>query len=187
MARRNKEDHVRYAELIELTRDDEGVCHGDIAEKQLAEELAKDTARIADFAADRAGKVADMFDKAHAPETEGGQMRLDIDTYLVLGDNERVKIDRAKSKHTRQWLDIQTVNHSRVSASWAARDMHGRRLLVVQDEHACTMWNAERHLRGELTEDDLRALADLRQKHGCSEHDAERILRGEITPDDLTR
>lgn len=149
MARPHPEDHQRYEDLLDLTRDDEGVCHRDEAVKLLTEELTATTDRISEFAEARANQIADGFDRTHQPETENGQMQLDIDTYLVLGENERVSVDRAMSPHTRQWLDIQAVNHARVAASWAAKDQHGRRLLAVQDERGCSMWQAEQILRGE--------------------------------------
>lgn len=149
MARPHYEDHQRYEDLLELTRDDEGVCHRDEAVKLLAEELSATSERITEFAQAQANKIADGFDRTHQPETDNGQMCLDIDTYLVVGENERVNVDRAMSQHTRQWLDIQAINHARVAAAWAAKDQYGRRLLAVQDERDCSMWQAEQILRGE--------------------------------------
>ena len=145
----HREDHTLYHELLEQTRDADGICHRDLAVKKLAEILSKDTERIAEYATDRANKVADGFDAAHKPETEYGQMALDIETYLVLGDTDRVAIDRAMAVHTRQWLDIQASNHARVAAAWAAKDQHGRKLLDIQVEHKCSMWQAEQILRGD--------------------------------------
>lgn len=149
MARQHREDHVRYQHLLEETRDANDVCHRDLAVKLLAEELTDRAERVAEYAYARATDVANGFDKAHQPDVSNGQMALDVDTYLVIGDNERIAVDNAKSVHTRQWLDVQAANHARVAAAWAAKDQHGRRLLAVQDEHNCSMWEAERILRGE--------------------------------------
>jgi len=148
MAARHPEDHVRYQELLESTRDKNGVCNREQAIKLLIEELAAKTERVTEYAEARARAVADGFDASHQPVTENGQMALDIDTYLVIGASERVAIDDAMGHHTRQWLEILTVNHARVAAAWAAKDQHGRRLLAVQDEHKCSMWKAEQILRG---------------------------------------
>lgn len=149
MAARHPEDHVRYQELLESTRDSDGVCSREQAIKLLVEELAAESERVSEYAEARARQVADGFDASHQPETEHGQMALDIDTYLVIGSSERVAVDDAMARHTRLWLDILTVNHARVAAAWAAKDQHGRRLLTVQDEHKCSMWKAEQILRGE--------------------------------------
>lgn len=145
---RHPEDHELYESLLEQTRDSDGVVHRDEAVKKLAEVLAEDASRAAEYANDRANNVADGFDQAHKPETDNGQMAFDIDTYLVIGVHERVRVDAARTRHTRLWLDVQTTNHARVSAAWAAKDMHGRRLLALQEEHDCTMWEAEQMLRG---------------------------------------
>jgi hypothetical protein len=149
MAARHPEDHVRYQELLESTRDSDGVCNREQAIKLLVEELAAESDRVAEYAEARARQVADGFDASHQPETEHGQMALDIDTYLVIGSNERVAVDDAMARHTRLWLDILAANHARVAAAWAAKDQHGRRLLTVQDEHQCSMWRAEQILRGD--------------------------------------
>lgn len=149
MVARHPEDHVRYQELLESTRDSDGVCNREEAIKLLVEELAAESQRVSEYAEARARQVADGFDATHQPETENGQMALDVDTYLVIGKSERVAVDDAMGHHTRQWLDILTVNHARVAASWAAKDQHGRRLLGVQDEHKCSMWKAEQILRGD--------------------------------------
>jgi len=147
MAARHSEDHTRYQELLESTRDEEGVCNREQAIKLLVEELIAETERISDYAEARARQVADGFDRSHQPEIDSGQMALDIDTYLVIGDSERVVVADAMSKHTRQWLDVLASNHARVAAAWAAKDLHGRKLLAVQDEHKCSMWKAEQILR----------------------------------------
>jgi hypothetical protein len=149
MAAPHREDYTRYQELLEDTRDDDGVCHRDEAVKLLTEELASLRERVSEYAEARANQVADGFDHSHQPETDNGQMALDIETYLVIGDSERVAVDDAMSHHTRQWLDIQAANHARVAAAWAAKDQRGRQLLAIQDEHKCSMWKAEQILRGE--------------------------------------
>jgi hypothetical protein len=144
---RHPEDHIRYEQILQTTRDADGVCHRDEAVKLLAEELQKHSDRATEFARSRATQVANSFDNSHQPETENGQMALDVDTYLVIGDSERVTVDRAMAVHTRQWLAVQASNHARQAAAWAAKDQHGRRLLAIQDEHKCSMWKAEQILR----------------------------------------
>jgi hypothetical protein len=148
MAGQHREDSIRYAELLESTRDSDGVCHRDLAVKLLTEELADDAERVAEYAASRAADVADGFDRTHQPETGAGQLALDIDTYLVIGESERVSVTRARAVHTRRWLDINAANHARVAAAWAAKDQHGRTLLAIQETKGLTMWQAEQWLRG---------------------------------------
>ena len=147
----HREDYARYEELLEASIDSDGVRHRNQAEKLLAEELAKKTLRAVEFAQSRAAEVADGFDKSHSPEITQGQMALGVDTYLVIGDSERITVDRAMSKHTRQWLDVQAAAHARISAAWAAKDMHGRKLLKIQDDKVCSMWKADQILRGEAS------------------------------------
>jgi hypothetical protein len=141
------EDYERYNELLESTRDTEGVVHRDQAMKKLAEELAERRERVAEYAASRAKEVADGFDNTHKPETQDGQMALGIETYLIIGENERVRVDRASGKHTRQWLDIQNIAKAKHDAAHAAKTLHGYRLLAIQDERGCSMWEAEEILR----------------------------------------
>jgi hypothetical protein len=148
-SRRHPEDYARYQELLESTRDSEGVEDREQAQKLLAEELAAKDQRLAEFAASRAAEVADGFDASHKPETDNGQMALGIDTYLVVGDSERVRVDRAMAKHTRQWLDIQNIAKAKHDIAHAAKTLHGYKLLAVQDEHLCSMWKAEQILRGD--------------------------------------
>jgi hypothetical protein len=147
MARRHPEDHVRYQQLLESTRNEDGVEDREQARKLLTEELIAKAERIAEFAASRAAEVADGFDSSHRPETDNGQMTLDNDTYLVIGDSERVRVDRAMAKHTRQWLDIQNIAKAKHDAAHAAKTLRGYKLLAVQDEHKCSMWKAEQILR----------------------------------------
>lgn len=148
MARSHPEDHIRYEQLLESTRDSDGVCHRDEAVKLLTEELAELDERVSEYASSRAMQVADGFDNAHKPETVGGQMALDINTYLVIGDSERVAVTDAKAVHTRQWIDIQASSFAKQAAAWAAKDQYSRKLLAVQDEQKCSMWDAEQILRG---------------------------------------
>jgi hypothetical protein len=145
---RHSEDSTRYADLLASTRDTAGVCHRDDAVKLLVEELLADEERAFEYATSRANEVADGFDRTHQPETDHGQMTLDIDTHLVIGDSERVRVDHAMHEHTRAWLDIQTANQARVAAAWAAKDQHGLKLLAIQEERTCSMWEAEQILRG---------------------------------------
>lgn len=147
MTRRHPEDSTRYEELLDSTRDSRGVCHRDEAVKLLAEELAGKDERLPEYAAARAYQVADGFDRAHQPDVDNGQMTLDDDSYLVIGDSERVTVKRAMPDHTRQWLDIININKARQDAAHAARTLHGYRLLEVQEAHRCSMWKAEQILR----------------------------------------
>jgi hypothetical protein len=149
--RRHDEDYTRYLQLLEETRNADGVEDRDQARKKLAEELAAENDRLAEFAEARATQVADGFDASHKPETENGQMALDIDTYLVIGDSERVRIDRAMQQHTRQWLDIQNIAKAKHDAAHAAKTLHGYKLLAIQEEHKCSMWKAEQILRGDAS------------------------------------
>lgn len=143
------EDAIKYQEILESTRDADGVENKDEARKLLVAWLLTRTERISEYAESRAREVADGFDHTHQPETDNGQMALDIDTYLVIGDSERIRVDRAMSQHTQRWLDVQARNHARQAAAWSAKDMHGRKLLAIQDERNCTMWEAEQILRGD--------------------------------------
>lgn len=146
---RHPEDVTVYQQLLESTRNTDGVENRDRAVKLLAERLAADSTRAEEYAWSRAQDVAQGFDNSHKPQTENGQMALDIDSYLVIGESERVRVDNARSRHTRQWLDVLANNHAKVAAAWAAKDQHGRRLLAIQDERDCSMWEAEQILRGE--------------------------------------
>lgn len=149
MARRqHPEDHARYRQLLEATRDEDGVCNRTEAVKLLIEELAAQDERIAEYAQARASEVADGFDKHHQPAVGQGQMALDIDTYLVIGESERVAVDDANAMHTRQWLDVLNINKARQDMAFAAKALHGYKLLAIQDEHKCSMWKAEQILVG---------------------------------------
>lgn len=141
------EDHALYEQLLEQTRDSEGVCHRNEAVKLLTESLAEKADRVTEYAAARASEVANAFDAGHQPEASDGQMAFDETSYLVIGNSERVAVKRATATHTRQWLDIQASNHARVAAAWAAKDQHGRKLLKIQQEEGCSMWEAEQILR----------------------------------------
>lgn len=143
---RHPEDVARYEELLEATRDADGVCRRDEAVKLLTEELAVKADRIAEYATARAFQVADGFDRLHQPEVDDGQMALDIDTYLVVGDNERVPVDRATATHTRLWIDIQNKAKAKHDLAHGVKTMHAYRLLDVQSEHGCSMWEAQQIL-----------------------------------------
>lgn len=149
MAAKHPEDYALYQELLEATRDATGVENREEAVKLLAEALSARTSRIADFAEARARTVADGFDDSHKPETQNGQMALDIDTYLAIGASERVRIDLAMPQHTRQWIDIQNIAKAKHDAAHAAKTLHAYKLLAIQDEHQCSMWKAEQILRGD--------------------------------------
>lgn len=148
MPRNHPEDYTRFQQLWEATRDDDGIEHPDDARKHLAEELAADIDRILDFAEARAKEVSDRWDKAHQPETDSGQMVLTLESVLVLGDNERVRVTDARAHHTRQWLEVLAQNHAAVAAAWAAKDQRGRQLLREQEATGCTMWEADEKLNG---------------------------------------
>ena len=142
-------DYSRYEELLEETADGEGIRHRDIAVKLLAEELSTDSGRILSFAEARAQNVADGFDRSRQPDVASGQMQLTEDSYLVIGDSERVPVTVASAVQTRQWIDILDRNHAVVSAAWSAKTMHARQLAAIQDEHGCSLWEAEQIVRGE--------------------------------------
>lgn len=146
--RRHNDDYKLYEQLLESTRDSEGVCHRDKAVKLLTARLVENNDRVTEYAESRAIEVADNFDGSHSPETDNGQMALDIGNYLVIGDSERVQVDRAMAVHTRQWLGVLASNKARIDAAYGAKYLHGERLLAVQDEHKCSLWKAEQILRG---------------------------------------
>lgn len=146
MARRD--DHTRYQLILESTRDSDGLVHRDEAVKIFKEMLAEETDRIDEMAEARANEVARNFDKAHQPDVEGGQMSLLEDSYLVLGDSERVKAVHAKAVHTRRWIDNLNINKARQDQAHATKTLRGYRLLEIQEEHACSIWEAEQILLG---------------------------------------
>lgn len=146
MARRHPEDHIRYAELLEATAGSNGVVNKEHARKQLAEELAERTERLAEFAESRAAEVADQFDDSHRPHTDDEQMTLVADTYLVIGDAERVRVDRATAAHTRQWIDIQRTSKAKHDAAHSKKMLRGLRLLEIQELHGCSMFEAQQML-----------------------------------------
>ncbi len=147
---RHPEDHELYQKLLESTRDSDGVVHRDQAVKLLTEILAEDASRASDFARSRANEVADGFDQSHKPEVENGQMTLDVDTYLVIGQNERVRSDAAMANHTRQWIDVQNIDKARKDMAHAAKTLRGYKLLAIQEQRKCSMWEAEQILRGRI-------------------------------------
>lgn len=150
MARaRHPEDITVYQQLLEATRNDDDVENRDEAVKLLAEKLAGDAARISDYAWSRAQEVAAGFDNTHKPQTENGQMAFDVDSYLVIGESERIRVDKAKARHSRQWLAVLASNKAKVDAAYGAKYLHGEKLLAIQDERNCSMWEAEQILRGE--------------------------------------
>lgn len=148
MARRHPEDHIRYQQLLEATAGRDGVVSKDHARKQLGEELAERTDRLAEFAESRAAQVADSFDDAHRPQTDDQQMTLLADTYLVIGESERVRVDQASAAHTRQWIDIQRTAKAKHDAAHSKKVLRGMRLLEVQEKHDCSMWDAQQLIAG---------------------------------------
>jgi len=143
-----RDDQTRYQRLLDSTRGADGLAKKSEAVKLFKALLLDETDRLDDLAEAKANEVARAFDKAHQPEIENGQMTLFEDSYLVLGDNDRVRAADATAVHTRRWLDVQAANHARVSAAWAAKDMVGRRLLDVQEEHGCSLFVAQQILAG---------------------------------------
>lgn len=143
-----RDDQTRYQRILDSTRDSVGVVNQFTARKIFKELLLDEADRLDELAEAKANEVARAFDKAHQPEIDGGQMLLIEDSYLVLGENERVRAADATAVHTRRWLEVQASNHARVSASWAAKDMAGRKLLDVQEEHGCSMFDAQQILAG---------------------------------------
>lgn len=148
MGRKHPEDHIRYQQLLEHTVGADGVGNRAWARKQLAEELGERTERIAEFAESRATEVADQFDEAHRPHTDDQQMVLVADSYLVIGDSERVRADRATAEHTRQWMDIQRTAKGRYDAAHAKKMARGLRLLEIQERTGCSLWEAQQLLAG---------------------------------------
>lgn len=139
---RHPEDSTRYEQIIEATRDAEGVVHRDEAVKLLAAELSSNQERLAEYATSRAYSVADGFDRTHQPEVDSGQMLLDVDTYLVIGDSERVLVVEATAEHTRQWLDIQNRAKAQHDVAHGIKTLRGYKLLELQVERSCSMWEA---------------------------------------------
>lgn len=148
MARRHPEDHIRYQQLLEATAGAGGVVNKVHARKQLAEELAERAERLAEFAESRAAEVADQFDDSHRPQTDSEQMTLVADTYLVIGDAERVRADRATAEHTRQWIAIQRSAKSKHDAAHAKKMLRGIALLDIQEQHGCSLFEAQQILAG---------------------------------------
>lgn len=146
MARRHPEDHIRYEQLLESTAGSSGVVSKEHARKLLAEELAERTERIDEFAWSRAAEVADQFDDAHRPQTDEVQMTLLADTYLTIGDSDRVRADRATAQHTRLWIDIQRSAKAKHDAAHAKKMVRGLALLDIQEQHGCSLWDAQQIL-----------------------------------------
>lgn len=147
MARRHPEDHIRYQQLLEATAGTDGVANKVHARKQLAEELAERTERLAEFAESRAAEVADSFDDSHRPHTDDDQMTLVSDTYLVIGEAERVRVDQATADHTRQWIDIQRTAKAKHDAAHSKKVLRGLRLLEIQELRSCSMWEAQQMIQ----------------------------------------
>jgi hypothetical protein len=143
-----RDDQSRYQLILDSTRGSDGVASRLQAVKVFKDLLLDEADRLDELAEAKANEVARTFDKAHQPEIDNGQMMLFEDSYLVLGDNERVRAVDATATHTKRWLDVQAANHARVSASWAAKDMAGRKLLDVQEKHGCSMFAAQQILAG---------------------------------------
>jgi hypothetical protein len=143
-----RDDQTRYQIILDATRDSTGIVNRLQAVKVFKELLLDETDRLEEMAEAKAHEVARSFDRAHQPEVENGQMELFADSYLVLGDNERVRAVDATATHTKRWLDVQAASHARVSASWAAKDMAGRKLLDIQEQHGCSLFAAQQLLAG---------------------------------------
>lgn len=148
MGRKHPEDHILYLRLLEDTAGSNGVVSKQHARKLLAEELSEHAERIAEFAWSRACEVADQFDEAHRPQTDDRQMTLLADTYLVIGDSERVRADRATAEHTRQWIDIQRSSKAKHDAAHAKKMARGIALLEIQERTGCSLYEAQQILAG---------------------------------------
>jgi hypothetical protein len=144
-----QEDFVKYQQILEETCDEFGVCHKDEAERLFASELVRDEDRAMEFALARAREVGDKFDKARSPDIEKGQMTFTNDSFINVGENERVRVDIATADHTRQWRNILDTNHARQSRAWAIKRERISELLDIQDEHKCSLWDAEMIIKGE--------------------------------------
>lgn len=143
-----RDDQTRYRMLLDSTRGTDGLASRLEAVKLFKDLLLDENDRLDELAEAKAIEVARSFDKAHQPEIDKGQMTLFEDSYLVLGDNDRVRAADATAAHTRRWLDVQAANHARVSASWSAKDTAGRKLLDIQEKHGCSMFAAQQILAG---------------------------------------
>lgn len=143
-----RDDQARYQLILDSTRGSDGVASRSDAVKVFKDLLLDESDRLDELAEAKANEVARVFDKVHQPEIENGQMTLFADSYLVLGDSERVRAVDATAVHTRRWLDVQAANHARVSAAWSAKDMAGRKLLEIQEKHGCSMFKAQQILDG---------------------------------------
>lgn len=143
-----RDDQNRYQLILDSTRGSDGIVSRSQAVKMFKELLLDENDRLDELAEAKANEIARSFDKAHQPEIENGQMTLFEDSYLVLGDNERVRAVEATAVHTKRWLDVQAANHARVSAAWSAKDMAGRKLLDVQEKRGCSMFEAQQILSG---------------------------------------
>lgn len=148
MGRRHPEDHIRYQQLLEATAGTDRVVSKEHARKLLGEELGAHTERIAEFAQSRAAEVADQFDDSHRPQTDDEQMTLMADTYLVIGDSERVRADHATAEHTRQWIAIQRSAKSKHDTAHAKKMLRGIALLDIQEQRGCSMYEAQQILAG---------------------------------------
>lgn len=143
-----RDDQARYQAILDSTRGTDGLASKSDAVKLFKELLIDEADRLDELAEAKANEVARAFDKAHQPEIENGQMTLFADSYLVLGDNDRVRASDATAVHTKRWLDVQASNHARVSAAWSAKDMAGRKLLEIQEKHGCSMFEAQQLIAG---------------------------------------
>jgi hypothetical protein len=93
----------RYEELLESTRDAEGIEHRDKAIAALARELSGDTARATD--------AADVFDELQSPQVnENGELILGSASRLILSETERIRADRAMAEHTQRYLECGPAN-----------------------------------------------------------------------------
>jgi hypothetical protein len=141
MDKHNK-DYERYEELLYGTRNDEGIANASEAVRLLADELSSDAERMSEFATSRAMYVQQGFDKQRTPQVEQMQLQLKEDSWLVLGERERVRVDDAKAQNTRDYLIELDKNFARQALAHGVknRDLHA--LIEIQDEHECTLWQA---------------------------------------------
>jgi hypothetical protein len=140
-------DYQRYEELLSGTRDHKGVEHKNRAIVEFAEELSDDGSRIREFALSRAVQVAKRFDEQRAPLVEQGHLALGPSTYFILGDNERIRADKAKAAHTIRYLDILAQKHAESAYSFGVKDRELRRVLALQQERGCSAWQAQQLLK----------------------------------------
>jgi len=71
-----------------------------------------------------------------------GWLRLRPDTYLILEGDARIKVTRAKAKHTCLWIAEERRKTESDDDHHAVAAVCGMALLVVQEREDCSVWDA---------------------------------------------